>query len=126
MNTRLLAPILGSLFLTGCGALVSNTDAAPGLNLAGAAPVEAGASVEVVEAVPTGVETAELSGISCKNKFWDPPPSDGAAVATLRREVEEAGFDSVVVSRIEPVDNPIVLNCWSAIAAYGTAFNAYD
>jgi hypothetical protein len=74
-----------------------------------------------VDAAPeSGVQ---VEGISCKNKLWDPSPTNESAIAVMRREAAEAGFNSVHLTSVASAENAIIMNCWTAIRATGTAFN---
>ena len=116
------AIVLSAYFLSGCGATVSNTDKPIGLYISGAETVPDDFSVAVVSTLPSS-GGKQISGISCKNKVWDPTPTNDAAITVLKREVMHAGFNSVVISSVGPDPAALMKNCWSAIIATGTAFN---
>ena len=114
--------LIGSYaIIAGCGSLADNTDASSGINIVGSTQV-VGEMASVVDRVPSGVTQTRVSGISCKNKLWDPAPSDEVAIAVLRRQVSAAGFGSVAVISVQPLTDPIAINCWAAIEAVGLAF----
>lgn len=118
---RLFFAFFGLAALSGCGALVSNTDVPTGPYISAPALDETGgARLATLRPQSGGVE---MSGISCRNRVWDPAPSADRAALVLRREAAAAGFDSVVITAIAPVQNALSLNCWSAIRATGIAFN---
>lgn len=107
--------------LASCGSTVTNTDKPTGIYIAGASTVTGDFSVNVVETKPQA-GGAEVSGVSCKNKFWEPAPSNDVAISVLKREVRKAGFENVYIVSVEPDPNALLKNCWSAIIARGIAF----
>ena len=107
--------------LVGCGSLAPNTDASSGINVAGSTEV-VGEIAILVDNVPNGVTQTRITGISCKNKLWDPAPSNEAAISVLRQQAAQAGYQSVSLVSTAPLDDPISINCWSAIEAVGIAF----
>lgn len=111
-----------SVALAGCGATVSNTDKPTGMYIAGAPEVTGSSGVTLSESAPAGGGQS-VSGVSCKNKIWDPQPTREVAISVLQREAAKAGYDSVYVSEVGPASNALVMNCWSAIEANGIAFN---
>ena len=122
MKLKLVFPYLAVVStLVGCGSLAPNTDASSGINVAGATEV-VGEMAILVDNVPNGVTQARITGISCKNKLWDPAPSDEAAISVLRQQAAQAGYQSVSLVSTAPMDDPISINCWSAIEAIGVAF----
>lgn len=122
MKLKFVASYLLTLsILTGCGSLADNTDAPRGINIAGATDV-VGEMAILVDSVPNGVTQTRITGISCKNKLWDSAPSDEAAIAVLRQQAAQAGYQSVSLVSTTPLDDPISINCWSAIEAVGIAF----
>lgn len=110
------------LGLASCGATVSNTDKPTGAYLSGAPEVAGDFNVQLAEVAPASGGQA-VSGVSCKNKIWDPTPSNEAAIAVLRREAAKAGFDTVYVQEVAPASDALLMNCWSAIRASGLAFD---
>ena len=110
-------------------ALLSACGTPPGLNSDVPNAVYAGlkrpvpAEVATVQEVPTGpADAVEVSGVSCKNKMWDPAPDAEAARRLMLKEAETKGFNAVhsVTVRNEP--GAVMLNCWQAIVARGKAF----
>lgn len=110
------------LGLAGCGATVSNTDKPSGVYLAGAPSVAGDFNVRLVEAAPVS-GGKPVSGVSCKNKIWDPAPSNEVAISVMRREAAKAGFDSVYLQEVAPAADALLMNCWAAIEARGLAFD---
>ncbi|MBR9837013.1 MAG: hypothetical protein GYB50_03860 [Rhodobacteraceae bacterium] len=64
-----------------------------------------------------------VSGVSCKNKIWEPEPTREVAISVLQREAAKAGYDSVYVTEVGPAANALGMNCWAAIEAKGIAFD---
>lgn len=122
-NCRPMMAVLFSLALTGCGSTVSYTDKPAGLYIGGAAPVADQADIKLSDSPPPE-GGQEVVGASCKNKIWEASPTNAAAVAVLKRETKEAGYNTVYVSSIEKDPNAVFKNCWSAIIAKGVAFNS--
>lgn len=116
-------PFILTLALAACGPLVSNTDKPTGPYLAGAAQVTGNFNVSVSENAPRN-GGATLTGVSCKNKLWEPAPTNEAAIAVLKREASNAGYDTVFIESVRPDPNALMKNCWSAIIATGQAFNS--
>lgn len=108
--------------LSGCGATVPNTDKPSGIYLGGASAVTDTGSVKVVDVKPS--QGAQLTGISCKNKLWEPAPTNEAAINVLKKQAAAAGFDRLYVSSTKPDPNALAKNCWAAIIASGVAFNS--
>lgn len=121
---RLFFAVTAFAFLStvSCGPFVTNTDKPTGVYIAGAKKVSGEFGVQLADA-PPGTGGEQVSGVSCKNKIWDPSPSKEAAIAVMRREAAEAGFNRVYVRSVQPAGNAILMNCWSAIEAKGIAFN---
>lgn len=69
------------------------------------------------------IEGKLVKGTSCQNKLWDPKPSSERAILLLKRQAKELGFTKV--HSVRTIDDPTayVKNCWSAILAFGTAYN---
>jgi len=115
--------ILSSLtILTACGSTVSNTDKPTGVYVGGATSVSGDYGIKVASKAPAS-GGKQVSGISCKNKFWEPAPDDATAISVLKREAKNSGFNSVFITSVEADPNALLKNCWSAIIAKGIAFN---
>ena len=115
-----------ALILTACGATAPNTDVAQGfVPISGrTAVVPDDAPVSVVASGPA-VEAGgrRVFGTSCKNKLYDPAPSRDNALALMKRQAAELGFNAVHSVEVKDDPSPIAKNCWSAIVAEGVAFN---
>jgi len=120
MKPTYLVPLVLSLIVGGCGSTVTNTDKPSGLYLGGATNVTGDFNIEVLDTPPTS-EGVTIEGISCKNKLWESAPSYDKAVAVLKREVRNAGYNSVYIVSVENDSNALMKNCWSAIKATGIA-----
>lgn len=112
---------LALLFLVGCGSTVSNTDKPTGIYIAGATEVSGDFGVNVVDQPPRS-GGYEVSGVSCKNKIWEPSPTNEAAIAVLKRETRNAGHNRVYIASVQPDPTALAKNCWAAIIAEGIAF----
>lgn len=124
VSTKLPAVLsaISMLALTGCGTVASNSDVGP-VHVAGQPVIADTPNVQIVEgSPPTGVATAEVSGYSCKNKMWDKDPSRDNAIALMKRQATEKGFDAVASVQVKEDQSAIVKNCWSGLIATGTAF----
>ena len=108
-------------FLVGCGSTVTNTDKPTGIYIAGATDVTGDFGVNVVEQPPRK-NGYNVSGISCKNKLWEPSPTNEAAIAVLKRETQNSGHNSVYIISVQPDPAALAKNCWAAIIAKGIAF----
>lgn len=116
-----LAAVLALAVVSACGPLVENTDRPTGITLGGGAPIAGDGGVSLVEAAPAN--GVEVEGISCRNKLWDPAPTNQSAIDTMRREAAAAGYNAVHLVSVGPAGNALLMNCWSAIRATGLAFN---
>lgn len=110
-------------FPVSCGPFVENTDKPSGVYVGPTQTVAGGQSVRVAETPPPN-GGAELSGLSCQNKIWNPAPSEDTAILVLRREAAKAGFNSIYVTSVENDNAALLKNCWAAIIARGIAFNS--
>ena len=119
-TTIVLTMALGAL--TACGSLAPNTDKPSGVYIGGATQITGDFGVATLDDRPQS-GGFEVSGVSCKNKIWEAPPTRDRAISVLKREVRNAGYNSVQFRSVEPDPNALVKNCWSAIIAYGEAFN---
>jgi hypothetical protein len=123
MKATELLPAMLFLALAACGSTVSNTDKPTGIYIAGATEVSGDFGVSVSEERPKN-GGVEVSGVSCKNKLWEPAPTNEIAISVLKREVSNAGYDSVFITSVGPDPDALIKNCWSAIIAVGIAFNS--
>ena len=119
-NTMAVTMVLGAL--TACGSIAPNTDKPSGFYVGGATKVTGDFGVSTSDTRPQN-GGFEVSGVSCKNKLWESAPTRDRAISVLKREVRNAGYNSVYIRSVEQDPNALVKNCWSAIIAYGEAFN---
>lgn len=114
-----------ALTLSGCGTVAQNSDV--GLihtGLAGRPAVADPTGVTVVEAgPPLSDEKQRVMGTSCKNKLWDPSPSRENALALMKKQATERGYDAVHSVTVFSDPTALAKNCWSALVASGIAFN---
>ena len=109
--------------LAGCGSFVANSDKPRGFYLAGANEVSGDFGIKVAKNAPSRAGE-KITGISCKNKLWEAKPTNEKAVAVLKREARDAGYNTVYIISIEKDSSALLKNCWSAIKASGIAFNS--
>lgn len=119
MKIRIAFFAASAVALSACGSFAPNTNASAPVTLVGSTPQDA-AGVSVVDAAPK--TAVELSGIDCKNKVWNPTPTNERAIEVLKAQVKKAGKTQVKVTSVMPVQNPIAMNCWSALEAKGLAY----
>ena len=63
-----------------------------------------------------------LSAISCKNKFWDPSPTQEEATDQLRVKAARLGGNGLLnVVCEEPSVTCVSKNCWAWLTCHGTA-----
>lgn len=103
--------------LSGCGAN----------SLAGATSTAlplANVPIRDAATMPAGAKAlGQVTATSCKNKAWDPDPSEANALNLLKLEAAKLSADGVAeVTYQRGIVNPL-LNCWSSITATGTAFS---
>lgn len=111
------------LIVSACGSTAPNTDKPSGLYLGGATDVTGDFNILVLDTPPAS-EGVTIEGISCKNKLWESAPSYDKAVAVLKREAKNAGYNSIYIVSVENDANALMKNCWSAIKATGIAANS--
>jgi hypothetical protein len=58
---------------------------------------------------------------SCKNKFWDPDPTQSDALAQLRQKASAIGANGIKDLYCSSQGTSLVTNCWSSIICAGTA-----
>lgn len=122
---RVRATWLAVAIVSGCGTTADNSDVGQGINLAGQTSVADTTPVTIAATGPAlGSGGTAVDSYSCKNKMWDPAPSEANATALLKRKAMELGFSSIHSVKIEPDANPIARNCWAGIKASAIAFNA--
>ena len=86
-TTIVLTMALGAL--TACGSLAPNTDKPSGVYIGGATQITGDFGVATLDTRP------QSGGFSCKNKIWEAPPTRDRAISVLKREVRNAGYNSV-------------------------------
>ena len=123
MKRRAVIYLSLTLALSACGSTVANTDKPSGIYIAGATSVSGDFGVKEATRRPT-TGGAIVSGVSCKNKIWDPAPSKEAAISVLKREAKDAGYNTIYIESVTSDPNALLKNCWSAIIAKGIAFNS--
>lgn len=119
---HLALPIVAAL--SGCGTTAPNADVNRGLTgLSGRTAVVADeTNVVIADSGPSVAEGGrKVSGLSCKNKIWDPAPSRDNAIALMKRQAAELGFATVHSVQVRNDPSAIAKNCWSAIIAEGIA-----
>lgn len=111
-----------TLTMTGCGTVARNADVGV-VHVAGRAEIADPAGVEIVESAPTpGAEAQAVSGYSCRNKMWDPPPSRENAIALMKKDAKSKGFDAIHSVKVTEDPAAIAKNCWQGLIATGMAF----
>jgi hypothetical protein len=113
------------LALAGCGSFASNSDVPAGIytGLEGRPKVADSPTVTIVDSAgarPDG--GTDVQGTSCKNKIWEPEPSEENAVALMKRQAVDMGMNVIYVIGIGGDPAAVLKNCWSAITATGKAF----
>lgn len=112
----------GVAMLAGCGSFVEVVD----VSAARAGPA---ASVQVLTREQLQGRKTEMvqtiSATSCKNKIWDPEPTQENAVEQLRVKAARIGANTVtnLFCRPEPNVN-LGTNCWSAVVCEAAALRA--
>jgi len=127
MRFRVTAPavITIALLVTGCGTTAPNADVNQGLTgLTGrTAVVPDTAVIEIVDTGPAVQDGGRrVFGTSCKNKIWDPAPSRDNALALMKRQAVDLGFNAIHSVQVRNDPSAIAKNCWAAIVAEGVAF----
>ncbi|MBZ0164611.1 MAG: hypothetical protein K8H74_18095 [Notoacmeibacter sp.] len=122
---QVLVSAVALAVLSGCGTVAPNADVPQGVYFgigkrAEIAPVDA---VVIVDTGPTVQDGGRrVSGTSCKNKFWDPAPSEERAVAMMKQQAAGLGMNAIHSVEIRNEPAAVMINCWSAIVAKGIAF----
>ena len=76
MDYILATVVLAVCLVSGCGATAPNTDKPTGLYIASSHKVSDEYNVDVASKLPSS-GGKQLSGVSCKNKVWDPQINAG-------------------------------------------------
>jgi len=113
--------------LTGCGSVAPNSDVKQGF-IGASGRTEVVADESQVAAFDTGPSVQDggrrVFGTSCKNMMWDPAPMESNALALMKRQALEFGFNAVHSVQVRKDTSALIKNCWSAIVAEGVAFKA--
>ena len=81
--------------------------------------------VVVTEAGPAPTkEDQRVEGTSCKNKAWDPAPSEANAVNLMKQQAAARGYNAVHSVKVANDPAAITKNCWSALVASGVAYQS--
>lgn len=124
MKLKMLAAA-AAVALAGCGTTAENADVPRGVYLGmGDRPaVVAVAGVQITASGPAiGEGGQRVAGTSCKNKLWDPAPSEESARNLMLGQARERGFNAVHSVEVKPDAAALARNCWDAIIAEGVAF----
>jgi uncharacterized protein YbjQ (UPF0145 family) len=79
-------------------------------------------AIQVLSAAPEGVSVlGAIEATSCKNKLWEPEPTEANALAQLRVRAAELGAAALVGVTYTQGGTSLATNCWSIITARGTA-----
>lgn len=113
-----------TVFLAACGTTAQNSDVGQGVAL-GQKSVPAVIDVQITETGPASDNwRAAVAGVSCKNKLWDPDPTEENALNLMKKQAKERGFNAIhSVTVQQESGRALVMNCWSAIRAKGVAYN---
>jgi hypothetical protein len=122
MKVKRYLSVVALATLTACGSTVSNTDKPTGIYIAGATEASGDFGVTVATQRPNNGKT--ISGVSCKNKLWEPSPTNEAAISVLKRETAKAGYNRVYIKSVKQDPSALAKNCWSAIIAEGIGFSS--
>lgn len=114
--------LMSLLLLAGCvgpRVPVTNVDAATSSQLNN--------SVKVVEgpALPSNAKTlGPVQATSCKNKAWQPSPSNENAITQLKLLAQQLGGNAIGSVYCEPpVGTDLKTNCWSSIRCTAMALS---
>ncbi len=100
--------------------MVANSDKPEGFYIGGAGHLSGDYGIIEVDTKPK--EGVEMTGMSCKNKIWDPAPTKESAISALKRQASEAKMNRIYIVKVEDDKSARANNCWSAILATGIAF----
>ncbi|WP_313526384.1 hypothetical protein [Shinella sp.] len=120
---RLLALPCMALFLTSCGTVTQNSDVGV-VHVAGRQTVADDTAVTVTDTGPALTdEKQRVTGSSCMNKVWDPPPSKDNAINLMKRQAASRGYNAVHSVQVVKDPAALVKNCWSTLIASGIAYS---
>lgn len=111
--------LFGVLLLAGCGPGVTVTD----VDATTTAQLQ---SVRVIQGdVPASARPlGPVDATSCKNKAWDPPPTDTNAILQMKVVAQRKGGNAIGNVYCEPpLGTSLGNNCWSSIRCTATAFS---
>jgi hypothetical protein len=88
-------------------------------------PPEQAAAASTVQVLPSQPPRSTVIGpveaASCKNKIWDPDPSEADALAQLQVKAAALGAKAIVGVSYSPDGTSLWTNCWSIIVAKAVA-----
>ncbi len=122
---RRIAVLAGVVTLVGCGSTAQNSDVPFDRATTSRRPSISDHSGVVITATgpaPTK-EDQRVVGTSCKNKMWDPAPSEANAVNLMKQQASARGFNAIHSVKVANDPAAITKNCWSAMVASGIAYN---
>lgn len=80
-------------------------------------------SLPIVNTIPDGATVlGSVEGLSCRNSILDPVPTQEKANDQLRQKASSMGATGIAAVSYERGGTSLVTNCWSTIAATGTAY----
>ena len=80
-------------------------------------------AVQVSDAPPAGATVlGAIEGTSCKNKAWDPLPTEAKALEQLQIKAAAMGATGVSAVTYTKGEFSMVTNCWASITASGMAY----
>lgn len=80
-------------------------------------------AVKVTEAVPAGATSlGSVEGTSCKNKAWDPLPTEAKALEQLQIKAVAMGATGLSGVQYAKGEFSMVTNCWASITATAVAY----
>lgn len=111
-----------ALWMSGCGPFIPVTKL-------GTVPPDAMRDALNVRVVRAGSEApkvsevlGQVSGNSCKNMMWDPPPSTSDALLRMRIEAAKRGANIVMdVACNDAGTDAFGTNCWASVSCKGVA-----
>ncbi len=63
----------------------------------------------------------KIEAWSCKNKLWDPDPTQGDALSQMKLKASSFGAKGIVDVQCSGEGTGLDTNCWSSIVCVGTA-----
>lgn len=118
--------LLFTFTLCACGTLAQNSEVpnAPYLGIGDRRQPGQNVAVKIVDTGPEAIDDRQhVEGYSCKNKLWDPAPSRENAVAFMKTQAAEWGYNSIHSVVVSTDEASMAKNCWAGIVATGVAFN---